>query len=175
MLGETKSYVASYQKNPKKQVKSYYFICTSTYRLTKKLCTLASVTFKKWQALLCNVPIVTSKWLYTYDLTQMTLLRWSTGLVWSWLRLLHPYSFGFIFSSDGSICSTMAFPPLQNLDVVISVSNGFPSNSKEDAIFHPIDYDYSHADFCDFGQSVSHADFKQSLWSFERCSMGVYF
>ena len=34
-------------------------------------------------------------------------------------------------SSDASICSTMAFPPLGNSDhVVVSVSVDFPSNSK---------------------------------------------
>ena len=141
----------------------------------RKFCTPASAALKKWQALHCNALTVTSKWPYTYDLTQMTLLRWSTALVWPWLRLLHPYSIRFIFSSDGRICSTMAFPPSGNLDhVVISVSKRFRSNLKEDVLFHPIDYDYPHADFCDFGQSVSHADFKQSLWSFERSSMGGY-
>ena len=147
----------------------------TSMQINRKFCTLASAALKKWQALRCNVLTVTGKWPYTYDLTQMTLLRWSTVLVWSWLRLLHPYSIGFIFSSDGRICSTMAFPPLGNLDhVLISVSKCFPSNSKEDVLFHPIDYDYPHADFCDFGQSVSHTDFEQSLWSFERCSMGGY-
>ena len=70
----------------------------------------------------------------------------------------------WIFFPDGRICSTMAFLPIRNLgDVVISVSIGFPSNSKEDALFHPIDYDYSNADFCDFRQSNSHDDFRQSL------------
>ena len=48
--------------------------------------------------------------------------------------------------SDVSICSTMAFPP--NSDhVVVSVSNDFPSNSKQDAPFHCIVYDYSGADW----------------------------
>ena len=65
---------------------------------------------------------------------------------------------------DGRICSTMAFLPLgKSVHVVISDSIGFPLNSKEDALFHPIDYDYSHTDFCDFKQSISHADFRQSL------------
>ena len=40
-------------------------------------------------------------------------------------------------SSDTSICSTMAFPPLQNSDhVVVSVSIDFPINSKQDTLFH---------------------------------------
>ena len=50
-------------------------------------------------------------------------------------------------SSDTSICSTMAFPPLGNSDhVVISLSIDFPINSKQDAPFHHIAYDYSPAD-----------------------------
>ena len=51
-------------------------------------------------------------------------------------------------SSDASICSTMAFPPLGNSDhVVVSVSIDFPTNSQQDAPFHRIAYDYSHADW----------------------------
>ena len=51
-------------------------------------------------------------------------------------------------SSDASICSTMAFPPLGNSDhVVVSVSIDFTINSKQDALFHRVAYDYSHADW----------------------------
>ena len=51
-------------------------------------------------------------------------------------------------SSDTSICSTMAFPPLENSDHgVVSVSTDFPLNSKWDALFHYIGYDYSCADW----------------------------
>ena len=51
-------------------------------------------------------------------------------------------------SSDASICSTMAFPPLGNSDhVVVSVSIDFPANSQEDAPFHRIAYEYSFADW----------------------------
>ena len=47
-------------------------------------------------------------------------------------------------SSDASICSTMAFPPLGNSDhVVVSVSIDFSTNSQQDAPFHRIAYDYS--------------------------------
>ena len=47
-------------------------------------------------------------------------------------------------SSDASICSTIAFPPLGNSDhVVVSVSIDFPSNSQWDALFHCIASDYS--------------------------------
>ena len=51
-------------------------------------------------------------------------------------------------SSDASICSTMAFPPLGNSDhVVVSVSIDFPINSKQDTPFHRVAYDYSDADW----------------------------
>ena len=49
-------------------------------------------------------------------------------------------------SSDTSICSTMAFPPLGNSDqVVVSLSIDFPTNSQQEAPFHHIAYDYSWA------------------------------
>ena len=52
----------------------------------------------------------------------------------------------FIFS-DASISSTMSFASLANSDhVVVSVSIYCLSNSKGDALFHHIAYDYSHAD-----------------------------
>ena len=48
---------------------------------------------------------------------------------------------GLFLSSDASICSTKAFPPLQNSDhVVVSVSIDFPSYSQQDALFHRIAY-----------------------------------
>ena len=51
-------------------------------------------------------------------------------------------------SSDASICSTMAFPPLGNSDhVVVSVSIDFSTNSQQNAPFHCIAYDYSYADW----------------------------
>ena len=51
-------------------------------------------------------------------------------------------------SSDGIICSTMAFPSMGNSDhVVVSVSIDFPSNSQQDVPFHCIAYDYSRADW----------------------------
>ena len=63
----------------------------------------------------------------------------------------------FLFS-DANICSTMAFPPLGNSDhVVVSVSIDFPINSKQDAPFHRIAYDYSPADqngLCDHFRDV---------------------
>ena len=56
-----------------------------------------------------------------------------------------PALLDLFLSSDASICSTMAFPPLGNSDhVVVSVSIDFPSYSQQDALFHHIAYDYSH-------------------------------
>ena len=58
-----------------------------------------------------------------------------------------PALLNLFLSSDTSICSTMAFPPLENSDhVVVSVSIDFPSYSQWDALFHRIAYNYSHAD-----------------------------
>ena len=54
----------------------------------------------------------------------------------------------FFLSSDTTICFATDFPPLGNFDhVVVSVSIDFPSNSQQDAPFHRITYDYSHADW----------------------------
>ena len=50
-------------------------------------------------------------------------------------------------SSGASICSTMAFPPLENSNHVVSVSTDFLLNSKGNAPFYRIAYDYSHADW----------------------------
>ena len=58
-----------------------------------------------------------------------------------------PALLDLFLSSDASICSTMAFPPLGNSDHVVSVSIDFPSNSQRDAPFHRIAYDYSRTDW----------------------------
>ena len=55
-----------------------------------------------------------------------------------------PAILDFFLSFDVSICFATAFTPLG--DYVVSVSVDFPSNSKWDALFHRIAYDYSHAD-----------------------------
>ena len=72
-----------------------------------------------------------------------------------------PALLGFI-SSDASICSTVAFPPLRNSDhVIVSVSIDFPTNSKQDASFQHIAYDYSCADWvsiCDHLRDVPWQD-----------------
>ena len=58
-----------------------------------------------------------------------------------------PAFLNLFLSSDASTCSTMAFPPLGSSDyVVVSVPIEFPLNSKRDAPFHCIVYDYSRAD-----------------------------
>ena len=58
-----------------------------------------------------------------------------------------PALLDLFLTSNASICSTKAFPPLENSDhVVVSVSIDFPSNSQRNAPFHRIAYDYSRAD-----------------------------
>ena len=58
-----------------------------------------------------------------------------------------PALLDLFLSPDASICSAMTFHPLGNPDhVVVSVSIDFPSNSKRNAPFHGIAYDYSRAD-----------------------------
>ena len=52
-----------------------------------------------------------------------------------------------LLSSDASICSTMAFPPLENSDHVVSVSIDIPINSKPDIPFYRVAYDYFRADW----------------------------
>ena len=59
-----------------------------------------------------------------------------------------PVLLDLFISSDASICSTNAFPPLGNSDHgVVSVSIDFPSYSQRDVPFHRIVYDYSRADW----------------------------
>ena len=73
----------------------------------------------------------------------MTLLKWLTFLL-THIPDCDSYSptlLDFFLSSDGSICSTMAFPPFKNFDyVVVSVSIDFPTDSKQDALFHVLFY-----------------------------------
>ena len=73
-----------------------------------------------------------------------------------------PAFLDLLLSSDASICSTMAFPPLRNSDhVVVSVFIDFPTNSQWDAPFHCIAFDYSRADWdglCDHLRDVPWED-----------------
>ena len=79
----------------------------------------------------------------------MTLIRWLTFLFGSLTMTLTVLFFIYLFiSCDARICCTIAFPPLGNSDhVVLSVSTVFPANSKLDALFQCIAYDYSPADW----------------------------
>ena len=78
---------------------------------------------------------------------QITLLSWLTFLPRSLILTLAVMLFWIYFSCGASICSTVAFPLLGNSDnVVVSVSIDFPTNSKQDALFHCIAHDYSCAD-----------------------------
>ena len=78
----------------------------------------------------------------------MILLRWLTFLLGSQTVILIFLILDLFLSSNPSICSTMAFPPLANSDhIVVSVFIDFPSNSQQDALFHSIAYDYSCADW----------------------------
>ena len=62
-----------------------------------------------------------------------------------------PVLLDFLLSSDARICSTIPSTPLWNSDrVVVSVFIDFPVNSKWDAPFHCIAYDYSRADWDGF-------------------------
>ena len=69
-----------------------------------------------------------------------------------------PALLDLFISSDASICSTIASPPLGNSDhAVVSVSIDFPSNWQRDTPFHRIAYDYSRADWdglCDHFRDV---------------------
>ena len=59
-----------------------------------------------------------------------------------------PALLDWFISSDASICSTMAFPLLGNVDhVVVLVSIDFPSYSQWDVLFQCIAYDYSCTDW----------------------------
>ena len=59
-----------------------------------------------------------------------------------------PALLDLFLSADASICSTMGFAAFGNFDhVVVSVSIDFLPNSKWDASFHCIAYDYSRADW----------------------------
>ena len=81
----------------------------------------------------------------------------------------NPALLDLFLTSDASICSTMAFPPLGNADhLVVSVSIDFPTNSQRDAPFHCIAYDYSRAywdGLCDHLRDVPWEDIFKSCAS----------
>ena len=51
------------------------------------------------------------------------------------------------FSFHASICLTIAFPPLQSSDHVVSIFIDFLFSSQQDAPCHSIAYDHSEADW----------------------------
>ena len=72
-----------------------------------------------------------------------------------------PALLDLFLSTDASICSAMAFPPLRNSDHVVSVSIDFLSNSQQDAPFHRIAYDNCCTDWdglCDHLRDVPWGD-----------------
>ena len=73
-----------------------------------------------------------------------------------------PALLDLFLSSDASICSAIAFPPLGTSDhVVVSVSTDFPSNSQQDALFNCIAYHYSRDDqdgLCDHLRDIPWED-----------------
>ena len=78
------------------------------------------------------------------DLTQ--LVNYPSGI--SDCDCQNPVLLDLFLSSDASICSTKACPPLGNSGyVVVSVYIDFQSNSKGDTLSHCIAYDYSCADW----------------------------
>ena len=83
------------------------------------------------------IDLVNSIIIFLYDLTQMVNFPTQIPDCDSHSSAL----LELFVSSDTSICSTMAFPPLGNSDhVVVSVSIDFPSNSQWDSLFHHIAY-----------------------------------
>ena len=68
-----------------------------------------------------------------------------------------PALLDLFFSSDASISATMALPPLENSDHVVSISIDFPSNSQWDDSFYHIAYDFSRIEWdslCDHLRDV---------------------
>ena len=79
---------------------------------------------------------------------QATLLWWLTTLLASQTGSHSPALLDLFISSQASICSTMAFPPLGNSHhVIVSVFIDFPPYSQQDASFQFIAYDFSCADW----------------------------
>ena len=100
-------------------------------------------------------------------LSQMTFLKWLPFLLRSQTVILIVLLFRINFLLLTLVfvlqwLSQMAFPPFRNSDhVVVSVYIDSPSHSKQDAPFHCIAYDYSHADWdglCDHLRDVPWED-----------------
>ena len=95
-------------------------------------------------------------------LSQITLLRWLAFLLGSLTLILTVLLFSIYFFLLTLVFLLMAFPPLGNSDhVIVSVSIDFQINSKRDALFHCITYDYSRADWdglCDHLRDIPWED-----------------
>ena len=79
-------------------------------------------------------------------------------------------------SSDDSTYSTMVFRPLGNSDhVVVSVFIDFPFNSKRDALFHHIAYDYSCADWDNLHDHVRDAPQEDTVFEIRTFHLIRYF
>ena len=94
--------------------------------------------------------------------SQVNLLGLLTFLLRPLTHCYSPALLDLFLSSDASICSTIAFPPMGTSDhIFVSISIDFPSDSKRDASFHHITYNYFCADWdglCDHLRDVPWED-----------------
>ena len=77
----------------------------------------------------------------------MTLIRWLTFLLRSMTVTAKCLLFWIYWFLLTLVFVLQWFSLHREIVVVVSVSIDFPSNSKRDASFHTLDYDYSHADW----------------------------
>ena len=114
----------------------------SAYLLMRlSLTTLTFVIRTSYSILVEQIGLVNSVLVFV---SQMTLLRWLTFLLGSLTVTHHSVLLDFFLFPDASVCSTGAFPAFGNSDhASVSVFIDFSSNSKLDAQFHCITYDYS--------------------------------
>ena len=94
--------------------------------------------------------------------SQVNLLGLLTFLLRPLTDSYSPAVLDLFLSSDASICSTIAFHPMATSDhIVVSISINFLSDSKRDASFHDIAYNYFCADWdglCDHLRDVPWED-----------------
>ena len=108
--------------------------------------TLTSIIRIGWPILVELIDVLNSVIIFQ---SEMTLLKWLTFSLWPPDSDSHsPALLNLFLSSDATVCSTVAFPPLGISDyLVVSVSIYFPSNLKRGTLFHFIAYDYSCVDW----------------------------
>ena len=115
------------------------YLCTIFYSISSNIDEVLSNNPSANVFFLRDFNVHHKDWLTFSD--RMILLRWLTFL-------LRSLTLDLFLCSDASICSTKAFLPLRNSDhAVVAVSIDFSSNSKRDALFHRIAYNYSCADW----------------------------